>query len=60
MYALPGIGIPLTDIYQEKLSGSKVDCPELDHTLKALRSGDILVVWRLDRRGACIHGSLQE
>jgi len=49
--ALRGTGIPLADIYQEKLSGSKADRPELDHTLKALRPGDILVVWRLDRLG---------
>lgn len=44
-------GIPLTDIYQEKLSGSKANRPELDHAIKALRAGDVFVVWRLDRLG---------
>ena len=49
--ALVASGIPLADIYQEKMSGSRADRPELDHALKALRSGDVLVVWRLDRLG---------
>jgi DNA invertase Pin-like site-specific DNA recombinase len=41
----------LTDVYQEKVSGSRADRPELGHALKALRAGDVLVVWRLDRLG---------
>ena len=49
--ALVASGIPLGDIYQEKISGSRSDRPELDHAIKALRSGDVLVVWRLDRLG---------
>ena len=38
-------------IYDEKASGKSTSRPELDHCLKALRSGDTLVVWRLDRLG---------
>ncbi|WP_313706084.1 recombinase family protein [Massilia sp.] len=38
-------------IYEEKASGKSGDRPELDHCLKALRAGDALVVWRLDRLG---------
>jgi DNA invertase Pin-like site-specific DNA recombinase len=41
-------------IYQEYASGKSAkaaDRPELDHCLKALRPGDTLVVWRLDRLG---------
>lgn len=49
--ALERAGIPLVDVYQEKISGSRVDRPELEHALKALRAGDVLVVWRLDRLG---------
>lgn len=49
--ALVASGISPADIYQEKMSGSRTDRPELDHALKALRSGDVLVVWRLDRLG---------
>lgn len=38
-------------IYQEKASGKNTTRPELDNVLKALRTGDTLVVWRLDRLG---------
>lgn len=40
-----------TAIYEETASGKSAGRPELDHCLKALRSGDALVVWRLDRLG---------
>lgn len=36
-------------IYEETGSGSKSDRPELVAVLKALRPGDQLVVWKLDR-----------
>jgi len=38
-------------IYQEKLSGAKLDRPELQQCLKSLREGDTLIVWKLDRLG---------
>lgn len=40
-------------IYQEKVSGkgTGTDRPEWAQCVKALRSGDTLVVWRLDRLG---------
>lgn len=38
-------------IYEEKASGKSADRPELEHCLKALRYGDTLMVWRLDRLG---------
>ena len=38
-------------VYEEKASGKKADRPELANCLKALRAGDTLVVWRLDRLG---------
>ena len=38
-------------IYQEHRSGKNTDRPELESCLKALRAGDTLTVWRLDRLG---------
>lgn len=38
-------------IYEETASGKNTQRPELEHCRKALRSGDTLVVWRLDRLG---------
>ena len=38
-------------IYQETASGAKADRPVLEEVLSYLRSGDTLVVWRLDRLG---------
>lgn len=40
-----------SEIYEEKASGKSANRPELEHCLKALRPGDELVVWRLDRLG---------
>jgi len=38
-------------IYQDVASGKNANRPELDQCIKALRSGDTLIVWRLDRLG---------
>ena len=38
-------------IFQEKVSGKDKDRPELGICLKVLRTGDTLIVWRLDRLG---------
>lgn len=45
-------------IYTEQASGKsakQADRPELDHCLRALRAGDTLAVWRLDRLGRNLH-----
>lgn len=39
------------EIYADTISGTKTDRPELANCLRALRQGDTLVVWRLDRLG---------
>ena len=38
-------------IYEEHASGKNAGRTELQNCLKALRAGDVLVVWRLDRLG---------
>jgi len=39
------------EIYEEKASGKNIERIELVHCLRALRPGDTMVVWRLDRLG---------
>ncbi|WP_018151185.1 recombinase family protein [Leeia oryzae] len=47
--ALRAAGV--ASIYEDTASGKNADRPELEQCLKALRDGDTLVVWRLDRLG---------
>ncbi|CAM3034046.1 recombinase family protein [Shewanella loihica] len=45
------LDIDPSNIYYDRLSGKKDSRPGLDACLKALREGDTLVVWKLDRLG---------
>jgi DNA invertase Pin-like site-specific DNA recombinase len=49
--ALKSAGIAKGDLYTDKASGSKAARPGLDRCLQALKPGDTLLVWRLDRLG---------
>lgn len=49
--ALLAAGIGADSLYEDRASGKKDDRPELAACLKALRRGDTLVVWKLDRLG---------
>ncbi|MCP1213345.1 MULTISPECIES: recombinase family protein [Acetobacter] len=46
-------------IYEEAASGKSAIRPELEQCRKALRAGDTLVVWRLDRLGRSLHDLVQ-
>lgn len=48
-----------SSIYEDTASGKDTARPELVHCLKALRPGDTLIVWRLDRLGRSITDLLQ-
>ena len=49
--ALTEAGVTRESIYEDRASGKKDDRPGLAACLKALREGDTLVVWKLDRLG---------
>jgi DNA invertase Pin-like site-specific DNA recombinase len=46
--------------YEEQASGKNTARPELKACLKALRTGDTLVVWRLDRLGRSLRDLIRE
>lgn len=58
MKALLAHGIPPNRIFQEKASGKTVKRPVLARTIKVMREGDKLVVWKLDRLGRDLAGVL--
>lgn len=46
-------------IYEEAISGKSAVRPELEQCRRALRTGDTLVVWRLDRLGRSLPDLVQ-
>jgi DNA invertase Pin-like site-specific DNA recombinase len=49
--ALLAAGVDARHVYEDASSGKRDDRPGLAACLKALREGDALVVWKLDRLG---------
>jgi DNA invertase Pin-like site-specific DNA recombinase len=49
--ALLAAGVATSHLYQDLASGKREDRPGLAACLKALRQGDVLVAWKLDRLG---------
>ena len=49
--ALLAAGVDERNIFQDKASGTRDDRPGLKDCLSYIKSGDVLVVWKLDRLG---------
>jgi DNA invertase Pin-like site-specific DNA recombinase len=49
--ALTAAGVNADQLYEDQISGKKDERPGLTSCLKALRDGDTLLVWKLDRLG---------
>lgn len=57
--ALIRYGVPERRIFEEKISGATTQRKNFQIFLKALRPGDALVVWKLDRMGRTLTGVLE-
>ena len=53
--ALLAAGVTAAHLYEDLASGRRDDRPGLVACTKALRAGDMLVVWKLDRLGRNLH-----
>jgi hypothetical protein len=56
--ALAAAGVAPEHVYRDEASGKRDDRPGLEACLKALREGDTLFTWKLDRLGRDLNSPL--
>lgn len=49
----------LDKVFQDRVSGRKFECPELDALMESIHSGDTLYIYRLDRLGKSLRDLLR-
>lgn len=57
--ALKRYGVPDDQIVKEHASGGTMNRPQWNRVMKAIRPGDVVVVWKLDRLGRTLKGVLE-
>lgn len=57
--ALKRFGVPANRIYREHASGGSMNRPVWRELMDGLRSGETVVIWKLDRMGRTLRGILQ-
>lgn len=57
--ALKDAGVSEDQIFTDTMSGAHSDRPGLKRCFRALREGDTLVVWKLDRLGRSVRGIVE-
>lgn len=57
--SLINAGVDSSNIFEDRVSGKEKNRPGLDALLAKVRSGDVIVVWKLDRLGRSVRNLLE-
>ncbi|MFT9442580.1 MAG: recombinase family protein [Acetobacter papayae] len=57
--ALINAGVDSSNIFEDRVSGKEKSRPGLDTMLETVQSGDVIMVWKLDRLGRSVRNLLE-
>lgn len=57
--ALINAGVDSSNIFEDRVSGKEKSRPGLDTMLETVQSGDVIIVWKLDRLGRSVRNLLE-